>query len=134
MKKLNLISILLLFLAATVLACQPGGSQPFASQEPEIFPATILDIRIEVFDTSPPQVMAYIKSPIPDTCTAIDELKTERSDSTIDITLTIKRTPAAGCRKAEGYFMQNVNLGSDFVSGQTYTIKVNDKTTSFVME
>jgi len=52
----------------------------------------------------------------------------------VSITVTTKRTREAVCTQVYGYFEQNVNLGSDFVSGKTYTINVNDKTTSFVME
>ncbi|MFC2009823.1 hypothetical protein ACFLT6_00240 [Chloroflexota bacterium] len=37
------------------------------------------------------------------------------------------------CPAVYGYFEQNVALGSDFISGETYTVKVNDVTKMFVM-
>ena len=132
MKKVKLlVAISLLLLVTTSIACQPA-----VPQEPEILPATIQDIRVEIADTHPPQVMAYIVAEIPDACTEFHDLKTERSDnSTINIDLTVKHTPGKSCKRTEGsILMQNVNLGSDFVSSQTYTINVNDKMTTFVME
>ncbi len=44
-----------------------------------------------------------------------------------------QRPKDAICTQAYDFFEKNVNLGSDFASGETYTVKVNDKTSSFVM-
>ena len=130
MQKFNwLLAISMLFLV--VAACQPA-----APQEPETGPAVIKDIKVNFVDMEPPVVMAVITCPMPYICTVVDELKTERSDeNVINITLTITSTPGRNCPKTEAFLIvQNVDLGSDFVSGQTYTINVNDKTTTFVME
>jgi len=129
MKKLSwLVVILLLLLVATAVACQPGG------QRLEIRLAPIHEVRVAIAESFPPQVMVYIQGGLSDGCTTFHELKTERSGNTVNITVTTQRPRDAVCTQVYGYFEQNVNLGSDFVSGQTYTIHVNDKTTSFVME
>jgi inhibitor of cysteine peptidase len=129
MKKLSwLLVISMLLLVTTALACQPGDGQL------EIRLAPIHEVRVAIAESYPPQVMVYIQGGLADGCTTFHELKTERSGSTINITVTTRRPKDAVCTQVYGYFEQNVNLGSDFVSGQTYTVNVNDKTTSFVME
>jgi hypothetical protein len=50
------------------------------------------------------------------------------------IEVTTQRPKGAICPQVYGFFEKNVNLGSDFVSGEAYTINVNDKTTSLVMQ
>jgi inhibitor of cysteine peptidase len=130
MKKVNWpVAISLLLLVTAAVACQPGGSQGL-----EVRPAPIHEVRVAIAESYPPQVIIYIKGGLSDGCTAFHELKTERSGNTINIAVTTQRPKGAVCTQVYGYFEQNVNLGSDFVSGQTYTVNVNDKTTSFVME
>jgi len=125
MKKLNwLMVILLLLLVATAVACQ----------QLEIRPAPIHEVRVAIAESYPPQVMVYIQGGLSDGCTTFHELKTERNGNTVNITVTTQRPKDAVCTQVYGYFEQNVNLGSDFVSSQTYTINVNDKMTTFVME
>jgi inhibitor of cysteine peptidase len=128
-KKLNWIVVIsILLLLATAVACQPGG------QQLEIRLAPIHEVRVAIAESFPPQVMVYIQGGLSDGCTTFHELKTERSGNTVNITVTTQRPKGAVCTQVYGYFEQNVNLGSDFASVQTYTINVNDKTTSFVME
>jgi inhibitor of cysteine peptidase len=128
-KKLNwLVVISILLLVATAVACRPGG------QQLEIRLAPIHEVRVALAESYPPQVIVYIQGGLSDGCTTFHELKTERSGNTVNITVTTQRPRDAICTQVYGYFEKNVNLGSDFVSGQTYTINVNDKTTSFVME
>jgi len=55
-------------------------------------------------------------------------------DHTIAVTVTTKRPKDAIATQVYGYFEQNVNLGSNFKSGDTYTVRVNDKSVEFKME
>jgi len=89
---------------------------------------------VAIAESYPPQVMVYIQGGLSDGCTEFHELKTSRGGNTVNITVTTQRPRDAICTQVYGYFEQNVNLGSDFVSGETYTVKVNDKMTNFVME
>ncbi len=130
MKKLTcLLVIPLLFLVVTAIACQPGGGK-----ELEIRPAPIHEVRVAIAESYPPQVMVYIQGGLSDGCTEFHDLKTERSGNVVNITVTVQRPRDAMCTQIYGYFEKNVNLGSDFVSGQTYTVRVNDRITTFVME
>ncbi len=55
----------------------------------------------------------------------------ERSGNTIDITVTTQRPRDAICAQVYGYFEKNVAPGSQFTRGESYTVNVNDVTTSF---
>jgi inhibitor of cysteine peptidase len=129
MKKVNWLVLISLLLVIAAVACQPGGGNGL-----EIRPAPIHEVRVAIAESYPPQVMVYIQGGLSDGCTTFHELKTERSGNMVNITVTTQRPREAVCTQVYGYFEQNVNLGSDFISGQTYTVRVNDKTTSFVME
>lgn len=125
---LALVSLLALILVFA--GCGAGGDQ----QELEIRLAPIHEIQINIAESYPSQVFVYIKGGLSDGCTTFHELTTERSGNTINIRVTTQRPKDAICTQVYGFFEENVNLGSDFASGETYTVKVNDKTTSFVMQ
>jgi len=127
-KYLSLIAITLIVLLT--LGCQ----SPSVEEEKEIQPAPIHEVSINIAESYPPQVFVYIKGGLSDSCTVFNELKTERSDNTIKITVTTERPEDAICAQVYGYFEKNVNLGTEFILGETYTVNVNDKKTSFIME
>jgi len=120
--------VIALMLAA--VGCRSGVDK----HELEIRLAPIHEVGVNIAESYPPQVIVYIKGGLADSCTTFHELSTERSGNTVNITVTTKRPQGAQCAQVYDYFEENVNLGSDFVSGETYTINVNDKVASFVMQ
>jgi len=127
-------TLYLFALAFSVLLVAAVGCQPDTDgQEIIIRPAPIHEVQVIIAESYPPQVFVYIKGGLADSCTTFHELTTERSGNTINITVTTQRPKDAVCAQVYGFFEQNVNLGSDFTSGETYTINVNDEMTSFVM-
>ena len=127
------IFLAVLFFLVIVVAtagCRSAGD----GQELEIRPAPIHEVRVNIAESYPPQVMVYIKGGLADGCTTFHGFTTERSGNSIDIEVTTQRPKDAVCPQVYGYFERSVNLGSDFVSGETYIINVNDKSASFVME
>lgn len=127
MKRTLLVTLILVLLVPTIISCQ---SEP----ELEINTAPIHEVNISFAKSLPPQVLVYIKGGLPDGCTTFNDLVTKREGKTAEITVTTQRPKGAVCPAVYGYFEKNVNLGSDFTMGETYTVKVNDKTTSFVMQ
>jgi hypothetical protein len=99
----------------------------------EIRLAPIHEVQVNFGESHPPQVIVYIVGRLSDACTTFYELTTERDDSEVNIELTTQRAKEADCAQVSELFEKTVNLGSDFVSGETYTINVNDKTISFKM-
>jgi hypothetical protein len=126
-KKLFLIATVLMFLL--IMGCQPS----LEKDNLEIKLAPIEEITATMLLSDPPQIEVYIKGGLADSCTTFHELKTERSVNIFKITVTVQRPRDAVCAEVYSYFEKCENLGSDFISGETYTIHVNDKKTTFVM-
>ena len=111
----------------TVVPLPPTG-------EIEISLAPIHDVQVNIAESFPVQIFVYIKGGLSDGCTTFHELTEERDGKNVNIEVTTQRPKDAICTQVYGYFEKNIALGSDFVSGETYTITVNDVVTSFVMQ
>ncbi|MBT3362454.1 MAG: hypothetical protein HN929_02960 [Chloroflexi bacterium] len=98
-----------------------------------ILPAPIHDVQVNIAESYPVQIFVYIKGGLSDGATRFNELNVSQSGNTIDIEVTTRRLKDVPATMVYGYFEKNVALGSNFTSGQTYTVNVNDQTTSFVM-
>jgi hypothetical protein len=96
--------------------------------------APIHEVQVNIAESYPPQIFVYIKGGLSDGCTTLYEITEERDGNTINIEITTKRPKDKACAEVYSYFEKKINLGTDFVSGETYTIYVNDTTTSFVMQ
>ena len=97
----------------------------------EIKLAPIHDVQISIAESFPEQIFVYIKGGLADSCTTFHELKTERFGKTVKIEVTTKRPRNAVCAQVYSFFEKNVNLGSDFVSGESYIVDVNGVTETF---
>ncbi len=124
------LSLLVIFVGA----CAGESNNQPPSDEIEIRLAPIHEVDISIAESFPPQVFVHIKGGLSDGCTTFHELKTEQAGNTINIEVTTQRPKDAVCTAVYSYFEKNVSLGSDFTSGETYTVKVNDYSTSFTMQ
>jgi len=125
-------TLILLALALAVVAVAATGCKPSDDgEEIEIRLAPIHEVEVSIAESFPEQIFVYIKGGLADGCTTFNEVETERSGTTIDITVTTQRPRDAICIQVYSFFEQNVALGSQFTSGQTYTVNVNHATTSF---
>ncbi len=132
-RPLCLASLALTAIIVTAIGCQLDTSGT-DKQEVEIRSAPIHEIQVNIAESFPPQMFVYIKGGLADSCTTFHKLTVERSDNTINIEVTTQRPKRAICAQVYGFFKKNINLGSDFTSGEPYIINVNGKTTSFVMQ
>ncbi len=98
----------------------------------EISPAPIHEVEVNIMKSNPPQIGIYIKGGLPDGCTVFHDAVVTREGNTVSISVTTKRPKSEQCIALYSYFEEYLNLGSDFTSGATYTLKVNDYTTTFV--
>ena len=125
------ITIFLLALAVVSIISASACQCATDHQDTEISLAPIHDVQINIAESYPEQIFVYIKGGLRDGCTTFHEIETQRSGNTIDITVTTERPRDAICAQVYSYFEKNVSLGSDFTSGETYTVNVNGTTTSF---
>lgn len=128
----SIITLVMLFIAG----CQtsPAGPTNNNTGEIDIRLAPIHDVQVRMAESYPVQVFVYIKGGLADGCTTFNDLTVERIGNVVDITVTTLRPRGAICTQVYDFFERNVALGSDFTSGQTYTVQVNDMTTIFVMQ
>jgi hypothetical protein len=127
---LTAIFCLSMLILVALFGCKSNGG----GQDIEIRLAPIHEVKVNIAESYPPQVIVYIKGGLSDNCTTFHELTQQRNGNTITIEVTTKRPKKEVCAQVYGFFERNVNLGTDFTSGETYAIKVNDKTETFVMQ
>ena len=83
-------------------------------------------------ESAPPQVSLKITAGLPSGCAQAHSHQLTRSGNTI--TVTVSNSMPTGqpiCTMIYGFYELTVDLGSDFAPGTTYTVQVNDKTTTF---
>ena len=129
--KASLLGILFLLLSVVTVSCQTKAEKvpapPVTDQgEVEIRPAPIEEVGVIVAESFPPQIFAAIKGGLADACTTLHEVNVHRSGNTINIEVTTQRPQGAICAQVYTTFARNIALGSDFTSGETYTVNVND--------
>lgn len=126
MKVRFFITILFLVVMVSLLSGCQGDDSVL-----EIKLAPIHEVQISIAESFPEQIFVHITGGLADSCTAFHDLTTERTGNTIKIEVTTEHLKDAICAQVYGFFERNVNLGSDFTSGQTYTVDVNDTIETF---
>jgi hypothetical protein len=102
-------------------------------KEIEIKPAPIDKVEVYFMKSKPPQVGVSIQLGLPDGCTTFHDAVVTREGKNVNINVTVQRPAGVACPAIYTYFDTSLNLGSDFTPGATYTLNVNDYTTTFVM-
>jgi hypothetical protein len=120
--------------APTVAPGQPSSVTPTApllppDRIPERAPIDGLDIRIA--ESFPPQYFLNIKAGLPSGCAREYTHIMSRAGDVITVTVLNSTVKDAICTAIYGTYELNLNLGSGFESGKTYTVQVNDKTITF---
>jgi hypothetical protein len=117
-------TLLILVLAAT--ACSKSSVEVV-----EINLAPIHEVDVRFMESFPVQVGVYIKLGLSDGCTTFRDAVVRQEGNTIKIEVTAQRPKDKICTAVYTFFEKNLNIGSDFIPGNTYTLEVNDYTTSF---
>ena len=82
-------------------------------------------------ESYPIQVGVHIKGGLRDGCTTFNDIEITREGENVDIKVTVQHPKGVDCPAVYNYFEENINLGSDFTVGTTYTVNVNDYPTTF---
>jgi hypothetical protein len=125
--KIISLSVLLVILNITGLSC----AQKPASTQIETQLARIEQVKVNILKSNPAQISVYIKGGLPDGCTTFNEIETSRTGNTSNIKVTVQHPVGVSCPAIYTNFEKDVNLGSDFAFGITYTLNVNDYSTTF---
>jgi hypothetical protein len=97
----------------------------------EIKLAPIDEVKVSILKSNPAQISVYIKGGLPDGCTTFHDIETTREGNVVNIKVTVQRPQGMNCPAIYTYFEKDVNLGTDFAFGTTYTLNVNDYSTTF---
>jgi hypothetical protein len=119
----------------------PGASTLPASDLPPLPPdrqriaAPIDGLEVLTQESFPPQYVAHITAGLPNGCAQKGGWEASRSGSTITVKVyDTMPTQQVACTMIYGTYELNVPLGSDYTSGQQYTVQVNDKTVTFTAQ
>ena len=100
--------------------------------------APIVDLRVDVAESFPPQYFLHIVSALPNGCHRFDRWELAKGDEAADVVVRVYNTVPAdlnvACAQVYGTHETTVPLGSDFESGVTYEIAVNDAVVSFTAQ
>lgn len=113
------------------------NSLPIAPSPPDrqavLAPIDRLDVR--VLESNPPQYMLSVRAGLPGGCAEKNRHEAERVGEAITVTV-LNWMPAVSrpCTLIYGSYELNINVGSDFRRGTTYSVIVNDKRTTFVAQ
>ena len=94
--------------------------------------APIDGVDVLIRESNPPQVSVKISAGLPSGCAKEDSHSVSRAGETITISVlnSMPNTNLA-CTAVYGTYEINVDLGSNFAIGTAYTVRVNDKVTTF---
>lgn len=111
-------------------------SVPPVDAQRKVQPAPIEEVEIVVRESMPPQYAAAIEYGLPSGCAEPAGYKVEREGNRIDIKVLISlpSDPNVACTMIYGIGTHNLNLGTDFASGQTYVVDVNGTRTEFTAQ
>ncbi|MBN1160593.1 MAG: hypothetical protein JXA17_01400 [Dehalococcoidales bacterium] len=98
----------------------------------EISLAPIHEVTVSFMESYPVQVGVYIQGGLRDGCTEFHDIEIAREGDVVNITVTVQHPKDTFCPAIYTYFEKYINLGSDFTTGTTYTLNVNDFTTTFI--
>ncbi len=112
----------------------PAGTGAGDDMKPVTAP--IDGVEVVIAESYPPQHFLTVTSGLRNGCVQFDSYEVSRLDRTIEITVT-NLEPAdrdRPCTDVYGTVETRIALGSEFEPGQTYTVNINDFTTTFVTQ
>jgi hypothetical protein len=120
------------------VSATPGAPQPSptviivapSGRHPELAPIDGLDVL--TLESFPPQYMLHVRAGLPSGCAQpLSNRIVGRQGNVIQVEVLNSLPDNAICTAIYGNYDLNINLGSDFTSGQTYKVQVNDKEVTF---
>lgn len=127
--------------SATLSPDTPAAATPTPTVRPdpagvtyERAPIDKIDLIVE--ETNPVQYAVHILSGLPSGCHQFDHATLSRAGSelTVDVENRRPADTSQACTAIYGTHETTVQLGSDFASGATYRIQVNDKVLEFTAQ
>ncbi len=93
--------------------------------------ATVETIQVMTLESFPVQMQVVAQGYLPDSCTEINEIKTEREENNFNINISTKRPKEAVCTEAIVPFNETIPLDVQGLKAGNYTVNVNGVKGSF---
>jgi len=93
--------------------------------------ANVDSVQIMILESFPVQIQVVAEGYLPDGCTEIDKITTEREENTFNVNITTKRPKDAICTQAIVPFNETMPLEAQGLKAGNYTVNVNGITGSF---
>jgi inhibitor of cysteine peptidase len=93
--------------------------------------ANVESVQIMILESFPVQIQVIAEGYLPDGCTEIHEIKTEREGNVFNINISTKRPKDAVCTQAIESFKETIPLNVWGLKAGNYTVNVNGATGSF---
>lgn len=122
---------------ATDIPSSPSSPLPISpsSSGRQEVPAPIDGLDVRVLESNPPQYMLSVRAGLPSGCAEKNRHELQQAGGAITVTvLNWMPTGNPPCTMIYGSYELNINLGSDFRRGTTYSVSVNDKRTTFIAQ
>jgi len=126
--------VLVLALATGIIANTLGSSRS-APADRRTERAPIEAVEVATTGSSPAQYVVKVRAGLPNGCAQKEGHQVSRTGELIEVTV-LNSQPAGNqiCTMIYGTYDLSIDLGADFRRGVTYTVRVNDKTTTFVAQ
>ncbi|MDY9927691.1 protease inhibitor I42 family protein [Methanosarcina sp.] len=110
---------------------EPADGQNTSNEEYTYGMANVESIDILTLESFPVQIHVIAEGYLPDGCTEIDEINTEKEGNTFNVNITTKRPKEAICTQAIEDFKETIPLDVQGLSAGNYTVNVNGVIGSF---
>jgi hypothetical protein len=121
--------------AVSAAACASATHISPSPSDRQAVLAPIERLEVRVLESSPPQYVLGVRAGLPSGCAEKNRHEVERVAEAISVTvLNWMPTEPRPCTMIYGSYELNINVGSDFRPGTTYSVIVNDKRTAFVAQ
>ena len=130
-KTMRLIAVLFMVITVTLSGCVEDEKNNTTEEEYTYNIANVESIDILTLESFPVQINVIAEGYLPDGCTEIDDIKTEKEGNNFNITITTKRPKDAICTQAIESFRETIPLEVQGLSAGNYTVNVNGVNGSF---
>ena len=110
-----------------------NGTPPPPTGDVTLVDAPIDELELIIRESFPPQYAVRIVSGLPNGCARFEDA-TLTAPLEIRVRNSMPGDPNIACTAIYGTHEETVDIGSDFVSGQEYVVRVNDKDLRFTAQ
>jgi hypothetical protein len=101
----------------------------------QLVPAPIDGLEMRIRESAPPQYSVYVQAGLPSGCAKQHSHSVQQTGDTFIVQVMNSMPPGNPiCTMIYGTYELNLDLKGDIRPGRTYTVKVNDRTTTFVAQ